>query len=88
MFTETELFEKAMQRFRNDDFPATSNATGRDTVRHADEIHVVERSVVAVVQNRSHSLIVQRTPEEDVANVLWYMNQFTNTVMWCALNRL
>ena len=71
MFTETELFEKAMQRFRNDDFPATSNATGRDTVRHADKIHVVERSVVEVVQNRSHSLIVQRTHEEDFANVLW-----------------
>ena len=71
MFTETELFEKAMQRFRNDDVPATSNATGRDTVSHADEIHVVERSVVEVVQNRSHSLIVQRTHEEDFANVLW-----------------
>lgn len=58
MLTETELFEKAMQRFRNDDLPATSNATEKATVRHADEIDVVERSVVEVIQSRSHSLVV------------------------------
>ena len=70
MLTETELFEKAMQRFRNDDFPATSKPTESITVRHADEIHVVEWSVVEVIQNGSHTLVVQRAHKEHFTNVL------------------
>ena len=71
MLTETELFEKAMQRFRNDDLPATSNETTNRAVRHSDEIDVMKRSVVEVIQNRAHSLVVQRTHEEHLANVLF-----------------
>ena len=57
--TETLLLVKAMHWLRKDDFPASDQGErGEGTVGHADEIDVLEGSVVDVVQDAADPDVV------------------------------